>query len=53
LVGGESIKVKVSIEIGLRNTRCPGYGSFDIVESIFSLIIPLKFNIFESSFVRV
>jgi hypothetical protein len=45
LVGGESIKVKVSIKIGTSQHRDPGYGFFDIVQNIFLFIIPLKFGI--------
>jgi hypothetical protein len=45
LVGSESIKGKVSIKIRTSQHRSPRYGGFDIVERVFSLIIPLEIGI--------
>ena len=45
LVGGESIQVKVPIEIGTSQHRGLRDGGFDIVESDFPFIIPLEFKI--------
>ena len=45
LVGGESIQVKVPIEIRTSQHWGSGDGGFDIVERIFPFIIPLEFRI--------